>query len=399
MRRSNRRILLVAAAAGLALAALAPTAAAAPPASPPASPAAQIGGWRAISPPGTSCGRGDPYKFYLSESSSPEAGLLIYLNGGGVCLKAGPAPAGASGPAAELYCMSFSNFVDGAINDLSINLAGLAIPYVNRMRADNPFKEWHYAVLPYCTGDVHAGSMAEPFDYDPAPDAEFEVTQRGHLNVLAVLDDLRARFPASEMPVVLTGASAGGFGAIYNFPYVVERWPRTALIPDAGIGPGHPDSLLVREGPAVADRWQARDLLPSYCPTEDCLTDTLRLMAAHARRHDGVTAPWLPFGLLQGQQDGTLAEFLEIERCSYQTALRSGLAAVDGTPNLGAWVPATADHVFSFRADAAAADGTRWFEWFGRVAAATRPADMPADVIDPWLRCNDLWLPNLFADA
>lgn len=368
-----------------------------------AAPAAQIGGWESVSPAGTACGRGAPFTFFINPAPDPDAGILIYLNGGGVCIKDGPAPPGATGIAAELHCMSFSNFEDGAINRGTINLIGFLVPFFNRGLEANPFRDMHFVAVPYCTGDVHAGLMTEPHDYDPDPDARFDVTQRGHLNLLAVLDELERRFPdtgegVDEGPrrkVVLTGASAGGFGAIYNYPAVQARWPETTLLPDAGIGPGHWDSLLVREGSAIAERWGARAVLPDYCPSDDCMTDTLGLLAAHARFYDGSSAPWRPFGMLQGQQDSTLSEFLEISRCEYQLSLRAGLGQAADVPNLRAWVPATSDHVFSTRAAFTAADGTSWLEFIGRVAAARSPAELPPTVVDPWLRCNDVWLPAL----
>lgn len=360
-----------------------------------ASPTAQIGGWESISPEGATCGRGAPFTFFFNPASDPEAGILIYLNGGGVCVKEGPAPAGLDGVAEQLHCMNFSNFEDPALNRTTIGLIGFVVPFFNRSLATNPFKDMNFVAVPYCTGDVHAGTMTEPFDYDPDPEGRFDVTQRGRLNLLAVLDAVQARLPGNLREVVLTGASAGGFGAIYNFPAVIERWPQTTLLPDAGIGPGNPDSLLVRSGPEIAERWGSSAVLPEYCATDDCLTNTLGLLAEHARHHDGVTAPWRPFGLLQGQQDGTLSEFLEIPRCGYQLALRSGLREVDDVPNLRAWVPATAEHVFSNRAAFTTSDGTAWLSFFGRAASATSPAEMPPTVVDPWLRCNDVWLPAL----
>ncbi len=360
-----------------------------------AAPTAQIGGWESISPEGTACGRGAPFTFFFNPAPDPEAGILIFLNGGGVCVKEGPAPAGAEGVAEQLYCMDFSNFEDTALNSTTIGLIGFIVPFFNRGLASNPFKDMNFVAVPYCTGDVHAGAMTVAFDYDPNPDARFDVTQRGHLNLLAVLDEIEARLPGNSREVVLTGASAGGFGAIYNFTSVIERWPKTTLLPDAGIGPGNPNSLLVREGAAIGDRWGSRVVLPDYCATDDCMTDTLGLLAEHARHFDGTSAPWRPFGLLQGQQDGTLSDFLEVSRCEYQLSLRGGLGDVADVPNLRAWVPATAEHVFSTRAAFTTADGTGWLDFLGRVAAATAPEEMPPTVIDPWLNCNDVWLPAL----
>jgi len=351
-------------------------------------------GWLGITLEGASCGRGAPFRYYLNRSADPEAGLIIWLSGGGVCVKDGPPPEGAAGPARELHCMTFSNFTDGFLNDRTVDLLAVA-PYFDRTNAASPFRAWHYAVIPYCTGDVHAGRMSEPYDYDPSPEAEFLVTHRGHLNVVAVLDDLVARLPNRDAPVLLTGVSAGGFGAIFNYPEAVARWPNTALIPDAGIAPMHPGSLLVRAGPAIAARWDAWALMPPYCQEPRCVQDTLYLLAAHAGHHDGTTAPWRPFGYLQGQQDRTLAAFLEVTACGYQVGLRGGLR--DGQPNanLRAWVPATDQHVFGLTRDATTQSGIGWAGWFAELATAANADELPADAVDAWLPCPTIGLPFL----
>lgn len=366
-------------------------------ASAPSAPSAPAqGAWQRVDLPGASCGRGAPFAYYLNASADEEAGIVLLLSGGGACMKDGPPPEGATGVAAQLHCMAFSNWEDPVFTDLTIQLIGLAVPYLSRI-GDNPLAGWHFAVLPYCTGDVHAGRMTEPYDYDPSPDGDFLVTQRGHLNLLAVLDDLQSRFPEPETPVLLTGLSAGGFGAIFNYPEVIGRWPNTTLLPDAGIAPGHPDSLLVREGERIAARWDAQALLPPYCRAPRCVQDTLHLLRAHALHQDGDGAPWRPFGYLQGQRDEVLRDYLELSTCGYEVALRGGAGEARAADNLRAWLPDTAEHVFSFRRAAETEGGVGWWPFFQAVATATGPADLPPDAVDPWQRCNDLTLPMLVA--
>ncbi len=354
----------------------------------------QLGGWQGIALDSAACGRGAAFTYYLNAADDPQAGLFFLLNGGGACMKEGHAPPGAGGPARQLHCMDYGQFVDPLMNGLVVSGLPTRIRYFRRNEADNPFREYTYVFVPYCTGDVHAGSMSEPYDYDPDPDAEFEVVHRGHLNVLAILEDVHSRYPGN-VPVVLTGMSAGGFGAIYNYPDFVRRWPRTTLLPDAGIAPPHPQSLMAREGERVAERWGSRKLLPDYCDTDDCLAGTMRLLTAHAAHYDGVSAPWRPFGYLQGQQDGVLAAYLEISRCSYQLGLRRGMIDQQ-PPNLRAFVPATADHVFGATPRyQTPVGGVDLMSWFAAVTNATSEAELPPDAIDPWLPCNLIQLPYL----
>lgn len=354
----------------------------------------QRGAWEGVTLDGASCGRGSGYKYYINVSDDPSAGLFFLLNGGGACLKEGPAPSGVSGAAKQLYCMDYTNFVDVLATDVGASSLPLLIRYFRRYEEDNPFRDYTYVFVPYCTGDVHAGRMSEPYDYDPDPATRFDVTHRGHLNVLAVLEDVYARFSA-DVPVVLTGVSAGGFGAIFNYPEFAARWPHTALLPDAGIAPPHPDSLMVRYGQTVAERWGAPALLPSYCSDDACLADTMRLLYAHAGQYDGSEAPWRPFGFLQGQQDSVLANYLEISRCSYQLGLRKGLAA-SRPSNLRAYIPQTTQHVFGASPNyESPVYGVDMLEWFAAVATASTVDDLPADVIEPWYACHALLLPAL----
>ncbi len=361
----------------------------------------QSGSWRAVPIEGATCGRGAPYQFFFNEAASPDAGIVILLNGGGACLKEGAPPAGTTGIARSLHCMAFENFEDPFMNETLFTglIAGIAVPQVLpifRREAQNPFANYHFAALPYCTGDVFAGNATAAYDYDPGA-GSFEVLHRGHLNVLGVLGWLYRNYPAGRH-VVLTGLSAGGFGAIYNFPDVVERWSRVSLVPDSGIAPPIDDSLLAREGQRVAERWGADALLPYYCQGGDCQSSSYRLLAAHAAQHDGVSADWRPFGYIQSQQDGTLVDYLETSGCSYQLGLRRGRGEARPA-NLRAYLPASAQHVFHVinpldgQGIYESPDGVSVLDWFRRVANAEGPTELPEEMVEPWLGCNEAFMP------
>ncbi len=369
----------------------------------------QQSGWQAVAMEGATCGRGAPFKYYFNPASQPDAGLFILLSGGGACLKDGPAPEGTTGVARSLYCMDFENFQDPAVNDQYFTgaLSGLIVPTVlphfNRNDAANPFRAYHFVAVPYCTGDVFAGRMTAGYDYDPDPAASFDVTHRGHLNLMAVLEDLQRRVKG-DVPVVLSGLSAGGFGAVFNFPEVIERWPRAMLLPDSGMAPEIPGTLFDRQGPAVAARWGADALLPDWCKDAACLA-TQRLLAAHAEHFDGRRGPWRPFGYLQSQQDNVLTPYLETTPCGYEIGLRAGFARQGGLPNLRAYLPATDKHVFSIVADSSnplagarpfvSKRGVSFLDWFRKVATAQGVADLPPDMVDPYLACHDIHLAAL----
>lgn len=362
----------------------------------------QNGAWTGVPIAGATCGRGTPFKFYLNASAKADAGILYLLNGGGACLKEGPAPAGATGIAKGLHCMDFTNFEDPFMNDQYFSglLSGIVVPQVLPIfarSAENPFRDYHFVAIPYCTGDVFAGAKAEAYDYDPSAASDFEVTHRGHLNVLAVVQHMYERFP-EDRPVLLSGLSAGGFGAIFNFPEVIERWPRTTLLPDSGIAPPIDGSLLDREAAQVAARWGADSILPEYCNTPACLSSTYRVLSAHAQYYDGNPGTWRPFGFLNAQQDATLTDYLETTPCGYQLGLRRGLGEGNGKPsNLRAFVPATNKHVFSainpLDGQFVSTGGVNFLDWYRKIGTATTEAELPGDAVDGWMGCNEVWMP------
>ena len=79
--------------------------------------------------------------------------------------------------------------------------------------AANPFKDWNSVYVPYCTGDVHFGT-ADKVDHPERRPASRRcpTAVRRPLNMQQFIARIVPTFP-NVTQVVLTGASAGGFGA------------------------------------------------------------------------------------------------------------------------------------------------------------------------------------------
>lgn len=95
---------------------------------------------------------------------------------------------------------------------------------------ENPFSEAHFVYVPYCTGDVHAGTRTNA----PLNGAMHQFV--GHTNLQRYLDRLVPTLEGVE-DVVLVGVSAGGFGAALNYDLVQQRFGeevRVTLIDDSG---------------------------------------------------------------------------------------------------------------------------------------------------------------------
>ncbi len=159
--------------------------------------------WTYVEIPGTQCMDGSPGGFgvnYAPESSD----VMIYLEGGGAC---------------------FSDACD---------FTAFSLPFVppsdgifSRNNNANPVRDWTIVYVPYCTGDIHAG------------DAEAmlggQLRQfRGYSNITRYLERLVPSFPADR--VLLTGISAGGFGAALNATQVADAYGDVELtiVDDSG---------------------------------------------------------------------------------------------------------------------------------------------------------------------
>jgi hypothetical protein len=151
------------------------------------------------------CADGSPTGIGVNLSATPGARPLIYLEGGGACWN-------------EITCytlMTAAYFTTGyGASDFaseSSDTTYLALPggFFDRTAAANPFKDYSYIYVPYCTGDVFAGNNVVQYGSNMAHYV-------GFANVTAFLDRIVPTFPSADR-VILAGSSAGGLGAAYNW--------------------------------------------------------------------------------------------------------------------------------------------------------------------------------------
>lgn len=180
--------------------------------------------------------------------------LLIALEGGGACFT-------------ESDCQS--SRLNG-IDDAAV-LGMLAAPGpFDRSLASNPFAEYSYVFVPYCTGDFHSGDNV----------TDWGAQHVGYANMGAFLERVVPTFCDTEQ-VVLTGFSAGGFGASFNYTRVHEAFGSVAvdLIDDSG--PYMTPAWMPSDVQALFDAsWGFRANMPADC--DGCATgwDALYTYAA-----------------------------------------------------------------------------------------------------------------------
>ncbi|AKT39494.1 uncharacterized protein CMC5_036410 [Chondromyces crocatus] len=232
--------------------------------------------------------------------------LVIFLEGGGACFNTSTCLANPSSYSEQ----NFNSWRGG-------NGPGGILSSSN---ADNPVRDWNMVFVPYCTGDVHAGNATgQNVPGIAAPQNQSFV---GYANIGHYLQRIVPTF-TEVTQVLLTGASAGGFGAAFNYDRVAQ-----AFCP-------HPVALLDDSGPPMADTYMApclqkrwRDLwnLDGSFPTDcaDCSTANgggIVNLASHL----GAKYPDARLGLISSDKDNTIRTFFSFGQ--------NNCASIDGLPS------------------------------------------------------------------
>ena len=163
--------------------------------------------WLKVEVPGTVCGNGSQYKFFVNYKEGAED-LLVMLEPGGACWDyagcSGKTDLGAAHP-------------DGIPDDLmKITGPTASISPLIRRDLEGPTKDFNMVFLPYCTGDVHTGNNVITYKDPKGQEPDLEFHHAGHTNSVLVADYLRKQFPATDR-LFVTGCSAGGAGALINY--------------------------------------------------------------------------------------------------------------------------------------------------------------------------------------
>jgi hypothetical protein len=218
-------------------------------------------------------------------------GLVVLLLGGGVCIDAATCASNPSAFGAEDFSALVA--IEGTVGILDSSDPA------------NPLRDFSFAVVPYCTGDVHAGNNDAALPQGLAS-AQHAV---GYRNMGLYLKRLVPTFAGTEL-VVLAGVSAGGVGAALNYMQVARAFGNTPvhLLDDSG-----PGAFL--SAPALATclqeefeaLWRLDDTVFADCGAA-CSGGSDRL-AAYGRSVVS-SFPRRSFGLVESTDDATVTQFL-----------------------------------------------------------------------------------------
>jgi hypothetical protein len=183
--------------------------------------------WEKVTLPGTQCGNGSQYKFFVHRTGSPN--VLFFLEGGGACWdydtcsgRAGVLGAANPNGIADDYMRQFTaKYVSPVVNG-----ADPGLPF--RSRKDLVTKGWNIVYLPYCTGDVHIGNSSVTYVDPTGAQPPLAWKHSGYKNTLAAANHARTLFP-SVQKLLVTGYSAGGTATSGAYYFI-----RRALNPARG---------------------------------------------------------------------------------------------------------------------------------------------------------------------
>lgn len=319
---------------------------------------------------GTMCGDGGDYAFQIR--LAPEGArldrIIIGLQGGGVCLF-------------ESDCLARMESNPGLFT--ALDDPPLAAGIGSNDPAESPFADWTKIYLPYCTQDVFAGGgVVEVM-------GEAEVPRYGGKNLRAAIrmardviwkmmdEEAGDGFRPDEIIAFFGGWSAGGYGTLYNYHWLLDdlQWPRTIAFPDAGMALDNGTPLGVAGlGLVKIPGWGTLENLPPYCFVGDCAVGPILYEAISPRLKQ---VPEQQILVLSNQKDETQRNdaFFSTE-VLWMNTLRGDYCATKDLPGINYYLTSESDvsiHVVSVRSDFwhGEVDGERMRDWFWR--AATEP--------------------------
>jgi hypothetical protein len=152
--------------------------------------------------------------------------------------------------------------------------------------------------VPYCTGDIHAGDAEQQLGG--------QVRQfRGYSNITKYLETWVPSFPAER--VLLTGISAGGFGAALNASQVIDAYGdgvELTVIDDSG-PPLSSDVIAPCLQAIFRETWNLDATVLADCPACDPNDFASGLM-----EHVLTTHPEVRFGLFSNTSDAVIRTYM-----------------------------------------------------------------------------------------
>jgi hypothetical protein len=196
--------------------------------------------WEKIVPGGDcECADGSQFAYWVRDADPTK--VVFWLDGGGACWDAATCA-----------------FTDGEAYDRDVSPED-APAYeggiFDRSNPDNPFANYSFVYVPYCTGDVHLGNVSRA--YTP----ELTVEHKGFVNGTTALAYLTEHYPDAEQVVVL-GESAGSVAAPVYAGLVSDALPDAQIAVLADSSGAYPNDPAINI--SVGGQWGMFETMPDW---------------------------------------------------------------------------------------------------------------------------------------
>jgi pectinacetylesterase len=256
---------------------------------------APMNSWTWVDFPDSSCDDGSATGIGINPGSG--TGLVVFHNGGGACWDYNS-------------CYTLHTAIGGPQG--AAQFTPPLTPFIfDRNNAANPWPDFSYVFVPYCTGDLHAGTHDASYTGNGTTRTYHH---QGRSNVIAYLRRLVATFPHPSK-IVVTGASAGGFGATFDYDLYRAAFPQAKgyLLDDSGPHlEGNSIPQTIRD--SMFPNWGLSATLTPVCP--NCPADLSNVFRMNIAGHGQDR-----MALISYLQDMTIAQYFQQTPASMQAAV------------------------------------------------------------------------------
>ncbi len=305
---------------------------------------------RVDAPADCMCADGSAWSYFVRDSS--ETKVMFFLEGGGACFTAQMCAKGS-----DTYKQVVGQ--EGGFAETE-GVFDLDNP-------KNPFADYSIVFVPYCTGDVHGGSVTK--DYGDG----VVVQHKGFVNGSTAMTALLERFPdATE--VVVAGVSAGSFPTPAYAGLIADSLPNASVRVIADGSGAIPDAMG-----AVSSNWGLLEALPQWpeiagATAADVTPSWIFEIAA---KHD----PEIRFARHDYAFDATLADYaamVGIAASDLLPLMEANEAKVEAfSGDMSTWIAPGDNHTILSKADMYSEElgGVRFIDWLSDFVAGGSPAD------------------------
>lgn len=317
--------------------------------------------WEKVVPGGDChCANGSEFAFWVRPADPTK--VVLFLEGGGACWDA-----------------TTCAFSDANSTTYDWNVTGGDDPMFQSgifdlSHPDNPFADYSFVFVPYCTGDVHLGNRTQA--YSP----ELTVSHNGFVNSTTALAYLTDNYPDADQ-VVVVGVSAGSVAAPVYGGLVSDALPEAQITVFADSSGAYPDDPDLNTD--ILGLWGTFETMPGWDVNEELTAQDWGIPRfwIQAGLHD----PKIVMARFDHAFDQVQADYMTmigLDASNLIASINANEAAIEdaGVIQYSYTAPGNNHGVFSDEAFyRMAINGVTLVEWVEALIAGEPPADVHCD--------------------